>query len=113
MILVEYKYKTNIKNERELWEMERLLTNLQLFLLIITGLLRDTSEVCEELKYNKQEKSITIKTVINYFENIILIDLRNRVNIIHYKLNRNFKMKISSERYDRFSDVKYIECMRC
>ena len=93
--------------------MERLLTNLQLFLLVITGLLRDTSDVCEEIEYSEQENPAVIKTVINCFMDIVLIDLRDRVNILYYKLNEYFEMKISSEKYNRFSDVNYIECMRC
>ena len=95
--------------------MERLLTNIMLLLLVITGLLRDTSEVCEEIEYNEEIVVGTIKTVINHFENIVLINLRKTVNIFYVPKRdyKSIKVKVSSERHNRFSDVNYIECMRC
>lgn len=95
--------------------MEKLLINLQLFLLVITGLLRDVSEVCEEIEYSDQENSVVIKTLTNCFMNIVLVNLRNMVDIFYVPERdyRYIKVKVSSERYNRFSDVNYIECMRC
>lgn len=95
--------------------MERLLANITLLLLVITGLLRDASEVCEEIEYNEEVAIGTIKTVINHFENIVLVNLRNMVDIFYVPERdyRYIKVKVSSERYIRFSDVNYIECMRC
>lgn len=95
--------------------MEKLLTNVTLLLLIITGLLRDTSEICEDIEYNEKVVGGTIKTVINYFEDIVLINLRTVMDILYVPEGncRLIKMKIPSERYNRFSDVNYIECLRC
>ena len=95
--------------------MEKLLANIMLLLLVITGLLRDASEVCEEIEYNEEVAVGTIKTVINHLENIVLINLRKIVNIFYVPKRdyRYIKAKVSSERHNRFSDVNYIECMRC
>lgn len=87
--------------------MGKLLINLQLFLLIITGLLRDIND---EVEYTKKEIYVPKKTITEYFVNIVVVGLKDKINIIYYEFNKYFEMKISSE---RFSDVNYTECMRC
>lgn len=107
MIHAEYTIKINIKFERVYGRMEKVLINLQLFLLIITGILRDANN---ETEYIEKEIYVLRKTIIAYFIDITIIKLKEKINIIYYEYNKYFKMKISSE---GFSDVNYIECMRC
>lgn len=72
--------------------MEKLLINLQLFILITIGLLRDVNE---EIEYNEEEIYVP------------------KSNIIYYKTIGYFKTKILSRIYNRLLDINYIECMRC
>ena len=72
--------------------MEKLLINLQLFVLITIGLLRDVNE---EIEYSEEEIYVP------------------RKNITYYKVTGYFKAKILSRIYNRLLDINYIECMRC
>lgn len=72
--------------------MEKLLINLQLFILISIGLLRDVNN---EIEYSEEE---------------IYVPKRNN---IYYKMIGYFKIKILSRIYNRLLDINYIECMRC
>ena len=90
--------------------MEKLLINLQLFLLIITSLLKDIND---ETEHTKNEIYVMKKTIIGYFINITIIKLKEKINNIYFEYNKYFKMKILSEKYNKFSDINYIECMKC